>query len=467
MYNGLLTTIQSSFSALYRLVDVVVISFLLIAILSAKQIALDINYLVVLLLALSSFLFLSQTFELYRSWRTSTTFTMMAYTSLVWGLTCTVLITLAYFTKTGTIYSRLAIGLWFISTLVALNIWRVIFRAILFKFRRTGLNLKKVVIIGLTDAGNKLAKQIEQNPELGLELLGFYDDREPSRVNNSGKYALLGTIDDAIALAKQNNDIDHIYIALPMKAEERIQAILTGFSDSTATVHIIPDFFIYNLLHARWQHIGTMQTLSVFDTPFEGLSKSLKRLEDIVLTLLILPLMAVPMLAVACAVKLTSKGPILFKQNRYGLDGQEINVYKFRSMQLVPKTQGKVVQATRFDARVTKVGAFIRRTSLDELPQLFNVLKGEMSLVGPRPHAVEHNEEYRALIGGYMLRHKVKPGITGWAQVNGWRGETDTLDKMTKRVEYDLFYIQNWSLMFDLRILMHTLLTGFVNKNAY
>ena len=467
MYNGLLSTIQSSFSALYRLVDLLVISLLFLGALYFKGVELNIHYALVLLISLTSFLFFSQTFELYRSWRTSTTFVMMGYTSLVWVMCCTIMFALAYFTKTGEIYSRLTIGIWFLSTLIALNLWRIIFRAILFKFRRTGVNLKKVVIVGCTEAGYKLAQQIEDNTELGLELVGFYDDRPSERLAKLEKYPLLGSVLDIIDIAKQPNDISHVYIALPMKAEARIQFILEGFRDSTATVHIIPDFFIYNLLHSRWQHIGNMQTLSVFDTPFEGFNKTIKRIEDIALTLVILPIVLIPMLIIAAAIKFSSKGPIIFKQKRYGLDGKEISIYKFRSMQLVPKVKNKIVQATRFDARVTAIGALIRRTSLDELPQLFNVLKGDMSLVGPRPHAIQHNEEYRSLIGGYMLRHKVKPGITGWAQVNGWRGETDTLEKMEKRVEYDLFYIQNWSLMFDLRILIQTAFTGFVNKNAY
>ncbi|WP_448212791.1 undecaprenyl-phosphate glucose phosphotransferase [Colwellia sp. MEBiC06753] len=467
MYSGLLNTIHSSFSAIYRAIDIVIITLLFIATMQVMAIDVDIYYLAVLLISLISFLFFSQSFELYRSWRTSTTFTMISYTSLVWSLCCVILITLAYFTKTGVIYSRLAIGIWFVVTLVTLNVWRIIFRAILFKFRRTGINLRQVVIVGATPSGVKLAEQIKLNPELGLNLKGFFDDRSAERLPDIAHTQLLGSINDAIEYVKKSDNISQVYIALPMKAEERIATILQGFSDTTATVHIIPDFFIYNLLRARWQHIGTMQTLSIFDSPFEGFSKTVKRVEDIVLTSLILPFAVIPMAIIAIAVKLTSSGPIIFKQKRYGLDGKQINIYKFRTMQLVAKQSEKLAQATKFDARFTSIGGFLRKTSLDELPQLFNVILGDMSLVGPRPHAVEHNEEYRSMIGGYMLRHKVKPGITGWAQVNGWRGETDTLVKMEKRVEYDLYYIQNWSLLFDIRILIQTLFTGFVNKNAY
>ena len=251
-----------------------------------------------------------------------------------------------------------------------------------------------------------------------------------------------------------------------MNAEKRIRHILDKCSDTTANVYIIPNFFMYNLLNARWQSVGSVQALSVYDTPFQGASNVLKRIEDIVLGSLILSLLLVPMCIIACVVKLTSKGPIIFKQKRYGLDGKQITVYKFRSM-TTQDNGPKVKQATKNDPRITKVGGFLRRTSLDELPQFINVLQGRMSIVGPRPHAVAHNEEYRKLIKGYMLRHKVRPGITGWAQVNGLRGETETVSKMAQRVEYDLEYIHRWSVWLDLKIIVMTVFNGFVNKNAY
>ena len=209
-----------------------------------------------------------------------------------------------------------------------------------------------------------------------------------------------------------------------------------------------------------------MQALSVYDTPFQGASDLLKRAEDIVLSSIILLMLTLPMLCIAAAVKLTSPGPVIFKQKRYGLDGKQILVYKFRSMK-VQDNGPTVKQATKNDPRITKLGAFLRRTSLDELPQFINVLQGRMSIVGPRPHAVAHNEEYRKLIKGYMLRHKVRPGITGWAQVNGLRGETETINKMVKRVEYDLDYIHRWSVWLDLKIIFMTVFNGFINKNAY
>ena len=192
----------------------------------------------------------------------------------------------------------------------------------------------------------------------------------------------------------------------------------------------------------------------------------MKRMEDVFLSLTILGIISIPMLCIALGIKLTSRGPVLFKQDRYGMDGKKIKVWKFRSMRVMDN--GEVVkQATKGDPRITPFGAFLRRTSLDELPQFFNVLQGTMSVVGPRPHAVSHNEEYRKKVAYYMLRHKMKPGITGWAQVNGWRGETDTVEKMEMRIKYDLEYIRNWSIWMDFKIVIFTLFRGFVGKNVY
>ncbi len=467
MSDGLFNTSQSSFSVLYRSIDIVVIGFCFVSVLYLYQVPLDTNYQLVFLISIAVFLFFSQSLELYRSWRTSSTFAMIGYTLLTWVLCCIVLITLAYFSKTGGYYSRLAIGSWFVATLLALTVWRIIFRKVLFYFRKTGIDSQTAIIIGVTTSGIKLAEQITKNPQLGIKIVGFYDDRPVKRLPEPAASLLKGDIEQGIEWVKSNKDIRHIYIAMPMNAEKRIVEILNRCSDTTATVHIIPDVFIYNLMHARWQSVGDMQTLSVFDTPFEGFNVAIKRLEDIILSLAIIYIVAIPMLIISIAIKLTSKGPAIFRQRRYGLNGQEINVYKFRSMTVDQVDHDTVIQATKNDVRVTPLGAFLRRTSLDELPQFFNVLQGSMSIVGPRPHATVHNEEYRKLVGGYMLRHKVKPGITGWAQVNGWRGETDTLNKMEKRIEYDLNYINRWSLIFDLKIIGLTIVKGFVNKNAY
>ena len=249
---------------------------------------------------------------------------------------------------------------------------------------------------------------------------------------------------------------------------DRMRSFITGKSKRNAGQIAAEKHALDRAREALMASLGAYepQLLSIYDTPLNGLGQWLKRLEDLVLGSIILAMISLPMLAIAIGIKLTSRGPVLFKQDRYGLDGQKIKVWKFRSMRTM-ENGAKVTQATKGDPRITPFGAFLRRTSLDELPQFFNVLQGSMSIVGPRPHAVAHNEEYRQLISGYMLRHKVKPGITGWAQINGWRGETDTLDKMAKRIEFDLAYIRNWSLLFDLKIVYWTIFRGFVGSNAY
>jgi putative colanic acid biosynthesis UDP-glucose lipid carrier transferase len=233
------------------------------------------------------------------------------------------------------------------------------------------------------------------------------------------------------------------------------------------SVYIVPDMFLFSMFHGKWVQVGQVPAVSVFETPFYGIDGWLKRCEDIVIASLVLLLMALPMSLIAVAIKLTSSGPVIFKQRRYGLDGKVFHIWKFRTMTVREDHSEALKQAQRNDSRVTRLGGFLRRSSLDELPQFFNVLAGTMSVVGPRPHATAHNERYRKMIQGYMVRHKVRPGITGWAQANGWRGETDTLDKMEARVEHDLWYIRNWSVLLDLKIIIHTALRGWRSVNAY
>jgi len=300
----------------------------------------------------------------------------------------------------------------------------------------------------------------------GLTFVGYYDDRV--RVSGDRRLAddaVVGGIEQLVADCK-SGVVDTVYITLAMSAELRIKGLTEKLANSTASVYLVPDLFTFNLLNSRWVDYQGITAISIYETPFAGLDCLLKRLEDIVLGTLILVIIALPMLVIACIIKLTSAGPVFFKQKRYGADGCEIRVWKFRSMS-VQDDGAHVKQATKGDARITPFGAFIRKTSLDELPQFFNVLTGCMSIVGPRPHAVAHNEEYREKIQGYMLRHKVKPGITGLAQISGFRGETDTLEKMEGRVQYDLRYIQTWSISLDLKIIFLTIFKGFINENAY
>ncbi|WP_438864506.1 undecaprenyl-phosphate glucose phosphotransferase [Neptunicella sp.] len=465
MGKGIIQANQSSFSTLYRLVDLLVVTMMYFFVLFANGIGLGASSLLLLFVSIISYMLCAEALDIYRSWRTSSSILMLKTVSMAWLLTAAVTICFAYFMFWLVPYGTSVILSWLAAAGFSLLGWRVVFREILHVQRKSGHNTRSAVIIGATPSGYSLANQIDDNEYLGIKFKGFYDDRSSERLPHELKDQIFGRVEDAIALAKANQ-IDYIYLSMPMSAEKRIMQILNMCSDTTATVYIIPNFFIYNLINARWQNIGSIQTLSVFDTPFQGGSDVLKRAEDIVFSSLILCLIALPMVAIAIAVKMTSPGPVIFKQTRYGLDGKPIVVYKFRSMS-TQDNGTQVIQAQKNDPRVTPLGAFMRRTSLDELPQFINVLQGRMSIVGPRPHAVAHNEEYRKLIEGYMLRHKVRPGITGWAQINGYRGETETINKMVKRVEYDLDYIHRWSVWLDIKIIFATVFKGFVSKNAY
>ncbi|WP_296985620.1 MULTISPECIES: undecaprenyl-phosphate glucose phosphotransferase [unclassified Thalassolituus] len=446
--------------------DVLIILLVLLAAVRLNGLELSPSYMVAGLIAVCVFLLVSESLELYRSWRSASVTNMLSMMTLAWLTACAGVLLAAFSLKVSESFSRIAIGAWMLSTLLALFAWRLFVRNVLSTLRRRGLNSRRVVIVGVNASGWRMRQQIKDMPQLGYRFMGFFDDRSPERVKTEFPEAVLqGSIEELIQRAK-DDEFDVIYIALPLKAQKRIAEILERCGDTTASVHLIPDFFVYNLLHARLCQVGSMQTLSVYETPVSGVNDVLKRMFDIVFSLCVLSVIAIPMLVIAAIVKITSPGPAIFKQLRYGLDGRSIEVWKFRSMSTMDNGS-EVKQATKGDARITPVGAFIRKTSLDELPQFINVLQGSMSVVGPRPHAVAHNEQYRKLIPYYMLRHKVKPGITGWAQINGYRGETDTLDKMSGRVDYDLDYIRHWSLWMDIKIILLTLFKGFTGKNVH
>ncbi|SHO57457.1 undecaprenyl-phosphate glucose phosphotransferase [Vibrio quintilis] len=349
--------------------------------------------------------------------------------------------------------------LWFFSALILMLTARLggLFLGRAFKAR------KRVAIVGLTKAG--IATKNALLEEFGAQEIDikFYDERESLSGLRSNFYG--GSLTELVAKAKEEQ-IDHVYIALPMIARDRIKYCLDQLSDTMVDTSMVPDLESYHLAVSRVNTVRNVQIFSVFSTPFNGFKALVKRLEDLFIASLIILMILPVLIVIAVGVKLSSPGPVLFKQDRYGLGGKKIKVWKFRSMRVM-ENESHVRQATKHDPRVTKFGAFIRRTSLDELPQFINVLQGSMSIVGPRPHAVAHNEQYRVIIENYMIRHKVKPGITGWAQVNGYRGETETVDKMEKRVQYDIQYMQNWSLWFDLKIIFKTVFVGFVSEAAY
>ncbi len=452
----------------FRLADILSIAVsLLIATYATQNIFFN-DYIEVGAIIIILFILNAESFGIYRHELNKVRLNTFSVILMSTAVSFLLLIGVGYISDTLKHYSREVILICFFLMPFFMLMWRLIFHELI-AYLSTTKQKEKVAILGVNLVGSKISDELESEFSKDYELLGFYDDRtledERTLEQMQGK-KYLGRFKDAIKDAKKSQ-MDILYIVLPMVAEARITPIIDKLADSAVKVHIIPDFFVRNLLHFRWHNVGSFLALSVYDTPFYGIDSFIKRLEDIVIGSLILLLISIPMVFISLAVKLTSKGPIIFKQKRYGIGGKEVTVYKFRSMRIADNDIVKVQQASKNDSRLTPIGSFLRRTSLDELPQFINVLQGAMSIVGPRPHAIVHNEYYRKEIDGYMLRHMVKPGITGWAQINGYRGETKELFKMEKRVEYDLFYIRNWSLFFDLKIIFLTVFKGFMHKNAY
>jgi len=467
MDRGILRPHQATISILQKLLDMLVISASMIIVTLINNTPFSDSPLIASLLALIIFYLLSDFGQLYTSWRGERIREELRKVGGIWAVSFVGVFITDYFVANMP-GGDSALLQWFSLVLISLCGYRILLRTGLNALRRRGFNTRSVAIAGAGPLGQRLASNIAEAPWMGLDLLGFFDDkhREPVRLANSKvRLPITGPLEQLVEQTRAGL-IDRVYITLPMRSEARIKWLVDQLSDTTASVYIVPDVFAFELLHARSQNINGVPTISIFDSPMTGANSVIKRLEDIVLSLLILCVVAIPMALIAAVVKLSSPGPVFFRQKRYGIDGRSIEVWKFRSMRVM-ENDANVVQATRGDNRITPIGAFLRRTSLDELPQFINVLQGDMSIVGPRPHAVAHNEQYRGQINSYMLRHKVKPGITGWAQVNGWRGETDTLDKMQKRIEHDLAYIHNWSLWWDLKIVFLTVFKGFIHKNAY
>jgi putative colanic acid biosynthesis UDP-glucose lipid carrier transferase len=370
-----------------------------------------------------------------------------------------------YATRSLSLFDASLLATWALVTPALL--WLAVFsgRNLLRRRARLPQNRHSAVIIGAGPLGAKLAHALLNPVDRGIDVLGFFDDREGDRVHPDADGRRLGSLRQAAPWMREHG-VHHVYITLPLGSQPRIVELLEELQDTTASVFFVPDVFGISIIQGRLQEIHGMPVVGLCETPFTGTNRLVKRLSDLVLATLILAALSPLLLALAIGVKLSSPGPVVFRQRRNGLDGEEIVIYKFRSMRSV-EDGPEIRQAMKDDPRITPFGAFLRRTSLDELPQFINVLQGRMSIVGPRPHAVAHNEQYRQLIRAYMVRHKVKPGITGWAQVHGLRGETETLEKMQQRVEYDLEYLRNWSLRLDLQIIARTIKLVFFDRRAY
>ncbi len=404
---------------------------------------------------------------MYRSWRGAAMAQEAGCAILTWLCTIPLLLVVGYFTRYSAQYTRTSVLIWIAVTPATIFAARIFARRVQYWLRKRGYNTQRYAVCGINEIGLELVRNIEQSPSMGLDFAGFYDDRPDQRIGDvpAELGQKIGDVAELVQHAKRGT-VQTVYITFPMRAEDRIRGVLEQLGDTTASVYVVPDFFVFELLHARWNNIGGVPIVSVFENPLYGVDGLLKRVADLVLGTLLLAVFAIPMSLIAMLVKVTSPGPIFFRQRRYGLDGEEILVWKFRSM--VCCDNGPIIkQATRDDDRITPLGGLLRRTSLDELPQLFNVIEGSMSLVGPRPHATAHNEEYRSQIRGYMMRHKVKPGITGLAQVRGFRGETETLEKMQRRIHCDHQYIREWSLGMDIKILLETVWVVLLQKSAY
>ncbi len=385
--------------------------------------------------------------------------------SVRWSLVVTFLWTLLYVSGFSGHYRGSVVLSWALLTPMVLWTGQIGARWLLVNAGERRMPRRRAVIIGVTDFGADLADKLRDDPLLRTDVLGFFEDRHPSRLPAHGSHSILGMSGDAAAFISRH-EVSVVYITLPLSRDPRILALLDTLRDCTASIYFVPDLFFCNLIQARFDQIHGIPLVAVRESPFYGMRGAAKRLFDIGIAGLLVALLSPLLAVIAIGVKLTSAGPVIFRQKRYGLDGKEIVVYKFRSMSVTEDGRSTYTQVSRGDVRVTPIGAFLRRMSLDELPQLFNVLEGSMSIVGPRPHAIAVNEQYRRLIPSYMLRHKVKPGITGWAQVHGYRGGDD-LELMRKRVEFDLDYLRNWSLALDFSILVRTMAIVWRDASAY
>ena len=417
---------------------------------------------VVIALLIANFLFAE--LGLYRSWRAGSIGHEVGLLWVGWGATFLLFTGLLFALKTGASYSRLWIGTWFALAAAILPAAHVGLRLGLRWLRSRGYNVRTVCLVGDGEAAARLRDLAGSRSGLGFRVVAWFGAHQTPDAQGLQRVGTLSQLRDYA----EEMPVDEVWVAVPLRDEACLRATFKALAHSTANLRYVPDLYDYELLNHAVTEIGgvTMMDLSV--SPMQGVNRMVKRLEDLVLGSVFLLLASPVMLLIALGIRLSSPGPVLFRQRRIGWSGREFVIYKFRSMYLHREdTPGQLAQATRGDPRITPLGRFLRRTSLDELPQLLNVLQGRMSLVGPRPHAVEHHHLYIDKVPSYATRHMVKPGITGYAQIAGYRGETDTPEKMRRRVEYDVLYIQQWSVALDLKIILLTIFRGLVNPNAY
>lgn len=466
--SGFIGDLQTTFGGLLRIADCAVI---LLAAVIAQQIRfgelrIDSIDMVAVGLAVFFMINFAQITGIYRIEKMSHFATQVGKITLTWAAVLAVLATLAFMTKTSAHYSRLWVGTWSVFCFVGLMTVHAFahFRVLLWS--RAGRLDSRLLILGTKEIAERWIKYLDDLKERDFKLLGVVLDTSSSTPDKVAGCQVIGTF-DSLASIIDGHQPDEILIALPWDDEGRIRDIVDELGNYPISARLVPEHVPEFFSPTGIRLIGGLPTFKIFEKSFTGWALIIKGVEDAVLSVLFLVLLAPLLSLIVLLIKIESPGPVIFRQKRHGFNNEEFTVLKFRTMYHGRTEDSSVPQAQRDDPRVTRVGAFLRRTSFDELPQLFNVVRREMSLVGPRPHAVEHNKKYAKLINKYLGRHRVKPGITGWAQINGYRGETRTLEKMKMRVRYDLYYIENWSIWLDLKIIFITFFVILFDRNAY
>lgn len=400
-------------------------------------------------------------FDLYKAWRSASIFDEVSAITLAWALTLFLLFAFAFTTQTGIQFSRGWIGIWAMLGWAVLISGRILLRVGLRWLRSHGFNQRHIVVVGSNNLGGEVVRRLVKSPWMGLQVAAFFCTEAPVPGAKVYRVPVVdGTEEITTFVAREG--IDQVWIAMPFKEEDKVKSLLYELRHSTVDIRYVPDLFGFRMMNHSLSEVAGLPVMDISVSPMDGTNRITKALEDRVLALLILLLISPLMIFIAIGVKLSSPGPVFYRQERVGWNGKTFMMFKFRSMPV--NVEGSGVQwGGAKNKQVTPFGAFLRKSSLDELPQFINVLKGDMSIVGPRPERPMFVERFKDEIPDYMKKHLVKAGITGWAQINGWRGDTD----LAKRIEHDLYYIENWSLWFDLRIILLTVFKGFINKNAY
>lgn len=455
-------------TGLLRVFDLIVIALAALLAYYIRHTTLDVpgSYILITIVVMLVIANVFQSVRLYEFQALSTNLFQSRKLFLTWSVVMLLLVAVGFMTKTAQLYSRTWVALWFTFGFVGLSLLRFGLKILLSRWQRQGRLVRKFAVVGAGLQGQNVVRYLTASRDPSLELIGVFDDRKTRVPTNIDGLPVRGNVDDLLSHVR-NNRVDQIIVALPWSAEARLLQVLRKLKTVPTDVRLCPEGIAYRFPTHGFTHVNGLGMLNVFERPLSNWDRVVKGLEDRLLAALVLIFISPLMLAIGLLIKFDSPGPIFFRQHRYGFNNKIIDVYKFRTMHQGKAEEAAVPQAQRNDPRVTRLGAFLRRTSLDELPQFINVVRGEMSIVGPRPHAIAHNEQFATIVDEYLARHNVKPGITGWAQINGYRGEIRSNQDLEKRIQYDLYYIDNWSLFFDLRIMAMTVSRGFVHDNAY